>query len=283
MRRSATCFETVEIKFPSTTQTKIYLPDIPILRNREILRVFSTYDFNTSKSPLNRSVVNTTVFGKTFLTLSMKGKEKINRFPIENLNPFASDYGPFWINDVIDFTKSFIEVGEPSSISASESVLLFFEYYDPQYAHQVYTDKLRCENIEVIVKDTGVQRFAFPDNENLRGMFIKYIFFNSTLSYTPSGFPTVNSTVRNYTFLSLVKGGVELINKVPLNLFATSLRNNVRLELGNIQVDQTQCYFWVPTTTGLVANEAFFINVFYFDPADQAPRNAAAPRQIRRT
>lgn len=265
--------ETVEVKTNSTTKTKFYFDEQPVLRKKRILHVQAWRVGYVSESPSDLAVVNDVVFQKSFLVLVSKGKEIINRIPLVQLTNYFQNENALLLDLMVNFPKSYIEIGSIASLSASETFLFTFYCNDrieeiPEYRG------INIENIEVKTTPATIRQFYFPDHENLRGKKIHSIEFNNnSLTMAPGGESLVNSTVRLKTFLTIESKGRQAIKRIPLQAIrnqtpSSSPAGNLhafRIPLDEIEIDFPNSYFEVPDTADTVADEVFFLNVYYYD------------------
>jgi len=258
--------ETVEVLTNSTTKTKFYFGEQPILRNKRILYVDAWLVGNVSESPSDLLVINNTVFYKSFLVLVSKGKEIINRIPLYHLTYNFQKYEKYILDLVIDFPKSYIEIGSIASLSATETFIFTF-YYNDQVKEVPEYRGINVESIEVKTTPVTLRKFYFPDHENLRGKRIQFLEYvqDNFVSMTPGGDNIVNNTVRKKTYLTLAERGQEKIRKIPLYSLMAYYYNGFKIPLDNIEIDFPNSYFEVPDTADTVADEKFFLNVYFYD------------------
>ncbi len=281
--RKFTSAETVEIKINSTNQTKFYFPELPNLRDKLIERIDTYYVSSISESPEDRALCNNTVMFKAFLVLVSKGNEVINRIPLNNILITATLFNSFPLNLVIDYTKSYIEIANTASLSASESFIFTFYFNEREFIQPIRPGSLmKIENIEILTSPTSIRRFHFPDNENLRNKIIKVIIYPDSIStvLTPGGDSLVNITVFKKSYLVLVSRNKEIINKIPLYTLQKNRYDENRVAFNNIEIDFVKSYIEVSDTADLVATEKFFLNIFYFDKdsAGNLPGTRERPR-----
>jgi len=122
--------EVVEINIDASRK-QYKFGDIENLRNKKIrvIDVFRVTDVPVS--PLANPVVADATFNKSFLVLTIKGKEDINRVPLTVLNP-KDNFGRRVLFDdfVVDWPKSYIEVGNQVGLTVGETYLLNVYYSD---------------------------------------------------------------------------------------------------------------------------------------------------------
>lgn len=110
--------------------TRTFFPDTPNLRGVKIVGL-CTYPVSVvAKTNLNNDVVNSTVFNKSFLTISYKNKEWLNAIPLQYLVP--SNVNNFTLADFedVDWQKSYVEIPNNSGLVADEAYLFSFYYED---------------------------------------------------------------------------------------------------------------------------------------------------------
>ena len=257
--------ETVEVKTNSTTKTKFYFGEQPILRNKRVLYIHAWQVANVAESPSDLAVVNNTVFHKSFLVLVSKNKEIINRIPLDQLMAIYNTQNVLLLDLIINFPKSYIEIGSIASLNASETFLFTFYCNDrieeiPEYRG------INVENIEVKTTPNTIQKFHLPDHENLSGKKIQFIeYINSSVATTPGGDSLVNTTVRDKSYLTIASKGQEIIKKIPLYPLRSQVIDGFKIPIDNIEIDFPNSYFEIPDTADTVADEKFFLNVYYYD------------------
>jgi len=257
--------ETVEVPTNSTTKTKFYFPELPNLRNKRILYINPIRNSEAQRGPSDLAVVSQTIFCKSFLVLAAKNKEIINRIPLQNLLLIGKESFDLLFDLIIDFPKSYIEVGSTAGLVATETFLFTF-YSNEQIKDEPEYRGINVENIEVETTPTTIHKFYFPDHENLRGKRIQFIeYINPIVTKTPSGDNLVNATSKGRSFLTLSEKGQEIVRKIPIyNILAGSL-NSFRIALDNIEIDFPNSYFEVSNKDTLVAGEKYFLNVYFYD------------------
>ncbi len=121
------------------------------------------------------------------------------------------------------------------------------------------------ENVEVILDSTTKQKFYFGDIERLRGQKIKHIDIPSEteVPVSPLGKDVVNNTVYAKSFLVLVNKSQEKINRLPLKSLNPFQTYGKRLAIDDLVIDWPKSYIEVGSIPGIVANEVFFVNIYY--------------------
>lgn len=103
--------------------------DIENLRNKKV-RVIDA--FRVTQVPVTstgNAVVADATFNKSFLVLTVKGKEDINRVPLETFNSKDNFGRRLLLEDlVVDWPKSYIEVGNTAGLTVGEAYLLNVYY-----------------------------------------------------------------------------------------------------------------------------------------------------------
>ena len=166
---------------------------------------------------------------------------------------------------IVDFPKSYVEIGSTASLNASETFLFTF-YCNDRVVEVPEHRGLNVENIEVKTTPATIRKFNLPDHENLRGKRIQYIeYIDSSVSMTPGGDSLVNDVVRNKSYLTLAQRGQELIRKLPIYPIRSQNVHGSKIPLDNIEIDLPNSYFEIPDTANTVAGEKFFLNVYFYD------------------
>jgi len=257
--------QTVEVPTNSTTKTKFYFQEQPLLRKKRILYMNAWFLTYISKSPSGLALISSAVFYKSFLVLVSKNKEVINRIPLNHLIiGYSGNRGPLLIDHIIDFPKSYIEVGSIANLDANATFLFTFYCNDiikelPEYRN------MNIENIEVKTTPATLHKFFFPDNENLRNKRIQFIeYAHDNISMTPGGYDVVNDTVKEKSFLTIVSKGQEIIRKIPVN-FLLPLYEVHKIPLDSVEIDFPDSYVEIPDTTNTVADQRYFFNIYFYD------------------
>jgi len=274
MKRITNC-ETVEIKTTNTSTTKFYFDEYPNLRGKVIRRVDVHIVDDLTHSPTYRPVINNLVRNKSFLVLVSQGRDVVNRVHFLKLCPHLNGGLPILLNLVIDFPKSYIEVGTIADLAAAESFVLTFYYLDPDFVNRIPVNTpILIENIEFLSSPTTISKFYFPDNENLRGKLIRSLHIPFQYQFIcPTGDNSVNTTVMKYAYVTLVSKNREIVSKLPYLSFCYQIfpfQNEIKL--GNVEIDFPKSFIEVPVTSGLVATEKFFFNIVYHDKVLTLPR-----------
>jgi len=257
--------ENIEVPTNSTTKTKFYFAEQPNLRNKRVLHIHAiTVDYMLY-SPSNLLIVDNVVFNKSFLVLVSKNKEIINRIPLLNLIPSYQGLQAILFDIIIDFPKSYIEIGNIQNLDANRTFIFTFYCHDIVKEEQEYRG-INIENIEVKTTPATIQKFYFPDNENLRGKRIQFIeFIHSSVGMTPGGDNLVNSDVLKRSYLTIAVKGQEIIRQIPIYNIISSNLDGYRIPLNNIEIDFPNSYFYVSDNSVIVENQKFFLNVYYYD------------------
>lgn len=125
--------EIVEVIVSNTSTQKFNFPDVPNLRGKKItsIEVFKLDD--VSKAPSGKNVVNNNAIKKGFLTLYIKGREKIKEMPLQALVP-SNRNGVVRKTDLfdLDYQKSYISFADTLDLVINEVVLIVFIYEDAQ-------------------------------------------------------------------------------------------------------------------------------------------------------
>jgi len=257
--------ETVEVPTNSTTKTKFYFQEQPNLRNKRILYIDVFTTSYVTQSPSNKNLVNDTVISKSFLVLVSKNKEIVNRIPLRRLFPVFQFEHRIFFDLIVDFPKSYIEIGSIASLSATETFLFSFYCHDQVKNIHEYRG-INIENIEVKTTPATLQKFYFPDHENLKGkkiQFIEYIY--SAYGITPSGDSIVNATVEKKSYMTLSQKGQEIIKKIPIYPMVSTNFAGYLMPFDNLEIDFPNSYFEISNTNDTVAGEIFFLNVYFYD------------------
>lgn len=125
-----TKYKVLEIQC-TATDTTYNLPTDSVLKNSVIVGIEAFSVTDNSLTPLGRTTVNTTVFGKSYLTLkSINGSEElISNVPLSRIRPAANN-GDYFNTDIDQINPSDcqIKVASTASLSASESFLIGVYY-----------------------------------------------------------------------------------------------------------------------------------------------------------
>ena len=131
--------EFVEIQIPaSTTQTRLYFPELPNLRNVHLLNIEVTYKSYIPFTPSNIDVINDALFKNTFLTLvDYTGKEFTHQIPLQYLNYMSENQKDFFTETLIkqfcgqrvNWTKSYIEFSSNTNVANRLESCIFSVYY----------------------------------------------------------------------------------------------------------------------------------------------------------
>ncbi len=116
--------ENIELVVDNINKTKFNFPDIENIRGKKIKVIDIPSVNEVTVTPLGKANINDTVYGKSFLVLNVAGSEKINRIPLKSLNPFANNTRLFFNDLVVDWTRSYIEVGSTAGLVANEAFFL---------------------------------------------------------------------------------------------------------------------------------------------------------------
>ena len=130
--------EFVEIQIPaSTTQTRLYFPELPNLRNVHLQNIEVTQAGVIPFSPSNTPLINNALFMNTFLTLvDYGGKEFVHQIPLTYLQYIVNPAATHWdnllkrfCNQRVNWTKSYIEFSSNTNVAATLEVAIFSVFY----------------------------------------------------------------------------------------------------------------------------------------------------------
>lgn len=123
--------ENIELVIDNAGKKQHKFGDLENLRGKKIriIDIFRVTDVPVSH--LGVPVCNDATFNKSFLVLAVKGREDFNRVPLQVFNPKDNFGRRILIDDVVvDWSKSFIEVGNQIGVAAGECFLLNVYYND---------------------------------------------------------------------------------------------------------------------------------------------------------
>ena len=120
--------EVVEIQIDALRK-QYKFGDIVNLRNKKI-RIVET--FRVTQVPVTNTGNNVTAdatYNKSFMVLAIKGREDINRVPLQSFNSKDNFGRRLLLNDLeVDWPKSYIEVGDQIGLTVGESYLVNVYY-----------------------------------------------------------------------------------------------------------------------------------------------------------
>jgi hypothetical protein len=128
--------EYVQIQIPAgSTNTRLYFPELPNLRNVHVLNIESTNATIIPFSPDNSAVINQPLFYNTFLTLiDYRGKEFIHQIPLVHLL-YVTGAGHYeqlikkLVGQRVSWTKSYIEFSSSANVSGTTLEVVPFSVY----------------------------------------------------------------------------------------------------------------------------------------------------------
>lgn len=147
--------EFVEIQIPAnTTQTRLYFPELPNLRNVHLLNIEVTQAAVIPFTPSNIPLINTALFMNTFLTLvDYGGKEFVHQIPLTYLQYIVNPATTHWENLVkqfcgqrVNWTKSYIEFSSNTNVAATLQAAIFSVYYADVKSVEARDRKLNFNN-----------------------------------------------------------------------------------------------------------------------------------------
>jgi len=257
--------ESVEVPTNSTTKTKFYFQEQPTLRNKRILYISSYTNNQITKSPSNLNIITPEVFYRSFLVLASKNKEIINRIPMIQFWLFYAGINSLLFDLIIDFPKSYIEISSTEGLNTNETFLFTF-YYNDQIKEAPEYRGINIENIEVETTPATIQKFYFPDHENLRGKNIQYMeYVHSYVGKSSSGDNLVNTNMREKSYLTVASKRNEIIRKMPIYALRSEVVEGFRIPFDNIEIDLPNTYFEVPNTDDIIAGQKYLMNFYFYD------------------
>lgn len=122
--------EVIELTIGNASKTHKF-GDLENLRGKKVRIIDFFRVTDVPVSPLGSPVVADATFNKSFLVLAVKGREDVNRVPITVFNPKDNFGRRLLLGDiVVDWPKSFIEVGNQVGLAVGETWLLNVYYED---------------------------------------------------------------------------------------------------------------------------------------------------------
>lgn len=105
--------------------------DIDNLRGKKVRIIDFFRVTDVPFTPAGTEVVSNATFNKSFLVLAIKSREDVNRVPLTVFNPKDNFGRRILLDDLlIDWPKSFIEVGNTAGLVPTESWLCNIYYQD---------------------------------------------------------------------------------------------------------------------------------------------------------
>ncbi|MBA7514352.1 hypothetical protein ES705_06380 [subsurface metagenome] len=258
------CVETVEVPTDNTSKLRFYFSEYPNIRDKNVINIYTYRVLKVSKSPMGKALVNNTVFYNSFLVLSSKNNEVINRIPLYRITGETYYTMNLIINHVIDWPKSYVEISNNSSLSASETFL--FSIYCSDIPKKIpKISGLNVEILEVKTTPTTITKFMFPDNDNLRNKIIHRIEHVTLVApKTPSDGTIVNGTVKEKSYLTVSSKGDEILKRIPLRDFDPYNYFGFEFVFSFIP-DLPKCYVECVDTTDLVEDQVYMFYLFFYD------------------
>jgi hypothetical protein len=122
--------ETIELKINSTSG-KIKFPYSENLAGKKITGIEAFKVGDVAVNSVGDAVINNNAFADAFVTLQIKGREKIKTLPLASFYPGSTNkLIKSFNNIIIDIDKSYIEFGRATNVVAGEVILLAFYYED---------------------------------------------------------------------------------------------------------------------------------------------------------
>ncbi|MCC6258072.1 MAG: hypothetical protein IT254_07110 [Chitinophagaceae bacterium] len=125
---------------------------------------------------------------------------------------------------------------------------------------------IRCELVEIIITNTGTTEFplgSLPNLRNAKAIVLVETFPVGAVALTPSGKTVVNDTVFNKAFLKLIDSENVEYRAVALKSISKTVNGTVITPVNCPQIDPEKSKIVVGTAAGLVANEAFLLQITY--------------------
>lgn len=257
--------ETVEVATDNTSKLRFYFSEYPNLRDKNVINIYTYRVYKVSKSPMGKTLVNNAVFYNSFLVLSSKNNEVINRIPLYRITGETYYTMDLIINRFIDWPKSYVEISNTDSLSASET-FLFTIYCSDMQKKIPKISGLNIEILEVKTTPTTITKFMFPDNDNLKNKIIHRIEFVTTAltTKTPSNGIIVSGTVKEKSYLTISSKGDEILKRIPLRDFDPYDYFGFKF-LFSLIPDLPKCYVECADTTDLVEDEIYMFHLFFWD------------------
>lgn len=119
--------ELVTLLVRTTSDLKFKFDEIDFLKNKLIKKI----EFIFNKAPGGTSSVGSSIFIKSFLTLSIEGEEKISYLPIDNIYSENTHVVRLWFNSLkVNWAKSYVQIANSTDLTANTSFLFSVFYED---------------------------------------------------------------------------------------------------------------------------------------------------------
>lgn len=245
------------IEIPVGTQTKILLPEILDLKGKRIKHIDVCDQMLYAPSGLE---IAKPVAYLTIIEQNSK-EEKVQSLSFKQLTTSTANGNRHFINKIVDFTQSYIEVVSPSTYTG-KSLFLVFWYDEPRVWNNIpeKTNRTTISSFEVPITATNLSKYMFPDNRTLFGKkFQNLLLFANSTGKTPEGKTPITVTLSNKAYVTLKKDNYEFFKQVPLSLFnQSSVLFPLRLQ--NIQFDFTNSFIEFGEKTGLTTAMSVMFN-----------------------
>lgn len=226
----------------TATDNKIFFPDVADLRGKRIKHV----SVHNLAYPISAS----------FVTLKEMNTqtELIKAIPLSLLH-FGDN--PLFINKIVDFPHSFIDLSSIPVADRNGSFLFVFWFDEPKIWGKIPEKKNRTEIHPMEIKLTGARTY-FAENRDLHNKLFQNLIFSNP-RFTPMGNETTNY---HGCYLTLCKDNNEFFQRIPLVYFNQRI-NDSQLRLQNITFDFQKSY--IETTDPDNYGKSLFFNAVIDD------------------
>jgi hypothetical protein len=226
--------------------SKYYFPDIPDLRNKPIKHILFMQNLTC---PSGNTVLG--IIQGAYITFREQNtqNELIEKLPI---NALFSTGSMLFINKIIDFQHSFIEVSD--AIPASKSLFYIVMFDEPKewnFMNENEKTSIVPFEISLTQNKNYFPRLDLVKNQKVRNILLSFPVI------TPLGFNGINPAYIHNKYITLSDGHYEFISKIPIEIFV-QMNQDQQLRFQNIKFDPQTSYVETVTTTANDLKALFF-------------------------
>ncbi len=230
------------LQLPIERLGKINLPDDRTLYGKKIqaiIPMMNVYPISNSLSSQNISTIGNLDLEDMTVNLTKDGQKFFYQNSAFNMSQLMTEGIYDNINSILSIPDCYVDVQYNATIGKTLQLAVFYE--DTVSINATKNTASNYDTFEVeISDDTFLRKFYFGENrilvdKNFRNLLVSYP------TVTPQGNTGINQNIEKYGYITLVRGGHILWERMPVVLL-NQLYNYRKLQFANIVFDFNNSY-----------------------------------------
>ena len=230
------------LQLPINRLGKINLPDDRTLYGKKIQAIIPIINVYPILNDMNSdvAVIGNLDLKNMTINLTKNGQKFFYQNSAFNMSQLATEGIYDNINSVLSIPDCYVDVQYTATIGKTLQLAVFYE--DTVSINATKNIASNYDTFEVEIKDSGnfLQKFYFGENrilvdKNFRNLLVSYP------NVTPQGNTGISQNIEKYGYITLVRGGHILWERMPIILL-NQLYNYRKLQFANIVFDFNNSY-----------------------------------------